>query len=202
MSFALREERLASRHRPPTASKPGGPHAGPETFFVSRYQSPLGTYLLVSSRRGLVSTDPEEQGAARLARWERQGVQFQEGGGHNRVASQELDQYFAGRLRAFSVPLDMRGTAFQRQAWEQLRAIPYGETRSYGQQAGALGRPTASRAVGRANGTNPLSIVVPCHRVIRSGGQLGGYGGGLDRKRALLDLEARVLRGEGPPGLP
>jgi methylated-DNA-[protein]-cysteine S-methyltransferase len=115
-------------------------------------------------------------------------------------AAQELDAYFAGRLRRFTVPLDLRGTPFQRRVWEQLRAIPYGQTRSYGQVAGALEQPTAMRAVGHANGCNPVSIIVPCHRVIGAGGALVGYGGGLERKQALLELEARVLNGQA--GLP
>ena len=108
---------------------------------------------------------------------------------HNIAAAGELDRYFGGELHEFTVPLDMRGTVFDRQVWGELARIPYGETRSYGQVARAIGRPTASRAVGHANGRNPVSIIVPCHRVIGSGGALVGYGGGLDRKDALLELE-------------
>ena len=92
-------------------------------------------------------------------------------------------------LKEFDVPLDMQGTDFQKLVWKQLTAIPYGETWSYGEMAAAIGKPTASRAVGHANGRNPVSIIVPCHRVIGSSGRLVGYGGGLDRKRALLALE-------------
>jgi methylated-DNA-[protein]-cysteine S-methyltransferase len=92
------------------------------------------------------------------------------------------------------VALAARGTVFQRRVWEALRAIPYGETASYGEVARAIGRPAASRAVGAANGRNPISIVVPCHRVVGAGGALTGYGGGLDRKAWLLNLEARTLR--------
>lgn len=165
----------------------------PESFFVTRYNSPLGEYVLVSSQRGVVCVEPEDRAAPRLARWEREAIQIRDGNGHNREVARELDAYFAGKLRQFSVPLDLRGTDFQRRVWELLRDIPYGETRSYGQVACALACPTASRAVGRANGSNPISIVVPCHRVIGADGKLTGYGGGLDRKQALLDLEARVL---------
>ncbi|MBY0564428.1 MAG: methylated-DNA--[protein]-cysteine S-methyltransferase [Hyphomonadaceae bacterium] len=106
-------------------------------------------------------------------------------------ARRELDAYFAGKLRAFSVPLAPTGTPFQLKVWMALRAIPYGATRSYGQQAAAIGQPKAVRAVGLANGKNPISIIVPCHRVIGAGGALTGFGGGLARKQALLDLEQR-----------
>lgn len=101
----------------------------------------------------------------------------------------QLNAYFAGDLVSFDVALELVGTAFQRRVWAALQTIPYGETRSYGQIANQIGSPAASRAVGLANGHNPISIIVPCHRVIGSNGSLTGYGGGLDRKRALLDLE-------------
>jgi methylated-DNA-[protein]-cysteine S-methyltransferase len=104
-------------------------------------------------------------------------------------ASVQLRAYFDGRLRQFQLPLDLGGTAFQRSVWQELLEIPYGETRTYAEIAEAIGHPTAVRAVGAANGQNPVAIIVPCHRVIRTGGGLGGYGGGLDAKRALLDLE-------------
>jgi len=103
----------------------------------------------------------------------------------------ELDEYFAGRRRTFSVPLATAGTAFQEQVWSTLREIPHGETRSYAELAAAVGRPSAIRAVGRANGDNRLAIVIPCHRVVGAGGALTGYGGGLWRKHHLLNLEAR-----------
>jgi methylated-DNA-[protein]-cysteine S-methyltransferase len=104
-------------------------------------------------------------------------------------AAGELRAYFAGRLRVFRVPLDMQGTDFQLRVWNQLQTISYGETRSYAQVAEAIGRPKAVRAVGAANGANPVAIVVPCHRVIGSGGKLTGYGGGLPLKKRLLELE-------------
>jgi len=112
--------------------------------------------------------------------------------GSPRVFADAVDQreaYFAGELFEFNVPLTMVGTEFQRRVWEALRTIPYGETRSYGQIADQIGTPGASRAVGLANGRNPMSIIVPCHRVIGASGQLTGYGGGLHRKEALLELE-------------
>ncbi|GHJ94551.1 methylated-DNA--protein-cysteine methyltransferase [Streptomyces sp. NE5-10] len=111
-------------------------------------------------------------------------------------AVRQLDAYFAGELTDFDLPLHLEGTPFQLRVWEQLRLIPYGETRTYGELAEALGSPGASRAVGLANGKNPVGVIVPCHRVIGSGGGLTGYGGGLDRKQRLLALEA------GGAGLP
>jgi methylated-DNA-[protein]-cysteine S-methyltransferase len=101
----------------------------------------------------------------------------------------QLDAYFAGDLIEFDVDLALSGTEFQRRVWARLLEIPYGETISYGELATRIGQPTASRAVGLANGRNPIGIIVPCHRVIGSTGALTGYGGGIERKRALLDLE-------------
>jgi len=101
----------------------------------------------------------------------------------------QLAAYFAGRLRQFDLPLDFRGTEFQRRVWAALLAIPFGETRSYGAIAAAIGRPAASRAVGAANGRNPISIVAPCHRVIGGSGKLTGFAGGLEAKAFLLDHE-------------
>ena len=106
-----------------------------------------------------------------------------------REAERQLRAYFEGALREFELPLDMQGTEFQKRVWTQLRTIPYGETRSYGQIAAAIGAPTAVRAVGAANGANPIAIVVPCHRVIGASGKLVGYGGGLALKKRLLELE-------------
>ncbi|MGW0861909.1 methylated-DNA--[protein]-cysteine S-methyltransferase [Streptomyces sp. NPDC002611] len=103
---------------------------------------------------------------------------------------EQLQAYFAGDLKDFTVELRLTGTPFQRTVWEQLSRIPYGETRTYGQLAATLGTPTASRAVGLANGRNPVGIIVPCHRVVGASGSLTGYGGGLDRKRRLLEFES------------
>ena len=107
-------------------------------------------------------------------------------------AATQLAAYFAGERHAFDLPLDPDGTPFQQRVWRALLAIPYGETRTYGELARALGRPAASRAVGAANGRNPLSIVVPCHRVIAASGALTGYAGGLPAKRWRLDHERRA----------
>jgi methylated-DNA-[protein]-cysteine S-methyltransferase len=108
-------------------------------------------------------------------------------------ARNQLRAYFEGELTEFDLPLAVEGTAFQKKAWKELRRIPYGETISYGEQARRMGQPSAVRAVGSANGRNPISIIIPCHRVIGANGALTGFGGGIDRKRALLELEARVL---------
>ncbi|MET8782797.1 MULTISPECIES: methylated-DNA--[protein]-cysteine S-methyltransferase [unclassified Streptomyces] len=104
-------------------------------------------------------------------------------------ATAQLRAYFAGESKDFTLEMRLQGTPFQRSVWEQLRKIPYGETRSYGELADALGNPGASRAVGLANGKNPIGIIVPCHRVVGANGDLTGYGGGLARKRRLLDFE-------------
>jgi len=118
------------------------------------------------------------------------------------AAAAQLGEYFAGRLTSFDLPVTMMGTAFQRLVWSALPDIPYGSTVSYRELAALIGRPSAARAVGLANGRNPVSIIVPCHRVIGSDGSLTGYGGGLERKRYLLDLERRVASGGGPATAP
>lgn len=106
----------------------------------------------------------------------------------------QLTEYFLGERREFSVPLDLHGTPFQLRVWNALLAIPYGETRSYADLARTVGSPKAVRAIGRANGTNPVAIIVPCHRVIASNGTLCGYGGGLEIKRRLLELEQTGMK--------
>ena len=108
-------------------------------------------------------------------------------------AERELEEYFAGRRTAFSVPLSMHGTPFQMEVWAALRTIPYGETRSYASLAAQIGRPRACRAVGMANHVNPLPIFVPCHRVVGADGRLTGYAGGLDVKKYLLKLEGAYV---------
>jgi methylated-DNA-[protein]-cysteine S-methyltransferase len=117
-------------------------------------------------------------------------------------ARRQLALYFDGQLTQFDLPLAVSGTPFQQQVWDELKAIPYGTTLSYGELARRIGQPSASRAVGMANGRNPIGIIVPCHRVIGANGKLTGYGGGLPRKEALLSFEAAVsARGPQPfPG--
>jgi len=146
------------------------------------YASPIGNLILVSDGEALT----------RLERIDHAGRR--DDCTILRRTAQELDEYFAGTRRAFDIPLKPAGTAFQLAAWEALCRIPYGETRSYGQQAADIGRPKAARAIGQANHNNHICILIPCHRVIGASGKLTGYGGGLDMKAFLLELEARVVR--------
>jgi methylated-DNA-[protein]-cysteine S-methyltransferase len=149
-------------------------------------ESPVGKLKLVASDKGLVAILWENDRPSRV----RLGEVIEDGGHRVLVETErQLGEYFAGRRKTFSVGLDMRGTRFQRDVWEALLAIPFGETRSYGQLARQLGNPQATRAVGAANGRNPVSIIVPCHRVIGSSGKLTGFAGGLDVKARLLNLE-------------
>jgi methylated-DNA-[protein]-cysteine S-methyltransferase len=149
--------------------------------------SPVGELRLTSDGRALTGVYLEAHGGEPLKEtdpgWERDEAPFQD-------AITQLRAYFAGALRAFALPLAPAGTDFQKRVWSALAAIPFGETRSYGAIAREIGRPGAARAVGLANGSNPISIIVPCHRVIGADGTLTGYGGGLDRKRWLLAHEA------------
>jgi methylated-DNA-[protein]-cysteine S-methyltransferase len=125
-------------------------------------------------------------------RAESQKIRFEDSANELSSYIRELEEYFAGTRRAFDFPLDLRGTDFQVACWRALLAIPYGETRTYADIARAVGRPQGFRAVGMANNRNPVAIVVPCHRVIASDGTLCGYGGGLDIKRKLLELEGAL----------
>lgn len=149
-------------------------------------KSPVGRLKLVASDKGLVAVLWENDRPSRVRLNE-----LVEDEGHPILveAEQQLGEYFAGKRKEFSIALDMRGTAFQKDVWEALLGIPFGETRSYGQLARQLGNPQAMRAVGAANGRNPLSIIVPCHRVIGASGKLTGFAGGLDTKADLLELE-------------
>jgi len=185
--FESREEARAGGYRACKVCRPDESFS--ETFFLTDYQSPLGSYILAGSRWGVVGLKNEERAPIFIDRWERANITVKYDDRHNLELKEQLDAYFAGKHRQFTIPLDLRGTPFQRRVWDILRMIPWGETRSYGRIAAELGRPGAARAVGRAVGTNPVSIVVPCHRVMGSNGALTGYGGGLDRKAALLELE-------------
>lgn len=120
------------------------------------------------------------------------GVPGDPGGEPFAAVAEQLAAYFAGELTEFDVPLHLHGTPFQQRVWAALQEIPYGETTTYGELAVEIGRPSASRAVGLANGRNPVGVIVPCHRVVGSTGSLTGYGGGLDRKRYLLDFERKT----------
>ena len=140
--------------------------------------TPLGPFELIASDAGLTR-----------ARFAGHAAPAPEPDGPLADAAAQLEAYFAGDLQAFDVALDLGGTPFQRAVWDALRAIPYGETTTYRELAAQLGRPAAVRAVGAAVGRTPVPVVVPCHRVLGSDGSLTGYVGGLERKRALLDLE-------------
>jgi methylated-DNA-[protein]-cysteine S-methyltransferase len=163
-------------------------------------QSTIGPLFLAASPNGLVALEfdarlPGQQSIRpnpRDLRDEKKGFKFEDSADLLRPYVGELEEYFAGKRRQFTFPLDLRGTDFQLACWRALLAIPYGETRSYADIARAVGKPNAFRAVGMANNRNPVAIVVPCHRVIASDGTLCGYGGGLDVKRKLLELEGAL----------
>lgn len=160
-----------------------------EFLVFYRTPSPVGPLFLAASEKGLVRLEFE----ARVMKMDAKRVQLRESKQTLVPYLRELDEYFSGERREFRMPLDLRGTPFQLACWRALLAIPYGETRSYADVARAIGHPQAFRAVGMANNRNPIAIVVPCHRVIASGGSLCGYGGGLDIKRKLLDLEQALV---------
>lgn len=153
-----------------------------EHTLYTQMDSPIGALLLFGDDHGLRGL---YMGGRPHSSWLRDDATFA-------AARAQLDEYFAGERLDFNVKLDLRGSDFQRKVWDALLTIPYGETRSYGEIAKQIGRPDRARAVGAANGQNPVSIIVPCHRVIGADGSLTGYGGGLHRKRLLLDLEAGV----------
>jgi methylated-DNA-[protein]-cysteine S-methyltransferase len=150
--------------------------------------SPVGTLTLVATGKGLVAVlwprdDPGRVKLPVLTRDENHPIL--------RKAEKELTEYFAGKRRRFTVALDFAGTAFQKRVWQALLEIPFGETRSYRDIAVKLGKPAATRAVGAANGRNPISIIAPCHRVVGANGALTGFAGGLETKAKLLALEGR-----------
>lgn len=155
--------------------------------------SPLGDMVAGATTKGVCFLEWHDRGGVekilnRVAK--RYKTDLQPGNNvHLNLLEREIDDYFKGNLKDIAVPIDVTGTAFELATWNQLLKIPCGETRSYGQLAELLGKPKASRAVGRANGANYLSIVIPCHRVIETNGKLGGYGGKLWRKKRLLELE-------------
>jgi methylated-DNA-[protein]-cysteine S-methyltransferase len=156
--------------------------------YYTRVESPVGPLLLAGDAKALrrVSFESSKRSAPPESEWKQNRAAFAE------VICQ-LQAYFRGELKEFDVPLAMEGTEFQLRVWNKLREIPYGETISYAQLAGRIGNPKAVRAVGLANGSNPIPIIVPCHRVIGSDGSLTGFGGGLPTKKLLLELESKQL---------
>lgn len=165
-------------------------------FAVAAVETPIGALQLAATRRGLLRVGLPRQAGAGFANEVKLGL-----GDGERVdwlplldkARAELAEYFAGQRREFTLELDLRGSDFQLRVWRALLEIPCGETRSYAELARAIGRDGAFRAVGAANGANPIAIIVPCHRVIAADGTLGGYAGGLDLKRRLLALEKSLV---------
>jgi methylated-DNA-[protein]-cysteine S-methyltransferase len=157
-------------------------------MWYTEIESPIGSLRLVADEAGLRridflhGRDPEEPDPA----WESRPEAFEQ-------AARQLHAYFAGQLTSFDLVLAPQGTSFQKRVWDAICEIPYGETITYGELAQRIGNPKGSRAVGLANGSNPIPIVIPCHRVIGSDGRLTGYGGGLPIKERLLALEARQL---------
>lgn len=175
---------------------PGAAHTG-EAIRLVWVETPLGTMTAGATAKGLCLLEfsdrrvLEEQlqllrNRFRLPLFPGESPLFE-------TLRRELAEYFAGRRRRFDLPLDQRGTEFQKKVWQALLRIPYGQTRGYAELAAALGRPGAARAVGSANGLNPISILVPCHRVVNADGGLGGYGGGLWRKVRLLEIEKAAV---------
>jgi methylated-DNA-[protein]-cysteine S-methyltransferase len=169
------------------------------TTVVDGTDTPCGSLLCVVDETGAVvridflnGRKPREAGQV-VEEMRDAGIEVVEDAGRTAEVRRQLAEYFAGERRSFDLRLAPEGTPFERSVWDELRKIPFGETRSYGEIAQAIGRPGAARAVGRANGANPIPIVVPCHRVIGSNGSLTGFGGGLEAKCRLLEIEGRRL---------
>jgi methylated-DNA-[protein]-cysteine S-methyltransferase len=157
-------------------------------YLHTNVDSPIGELLLVGDGESLSGLYMQEGRTRRAvpSSWRRADEPFA-------AAREQLGQYFAGERTEFDLPLVMAGTEFERSVWAELERIPYGQTTSYGEIARRVGRPERARAVGAANGRNPISVIVPCHRVIGADGSLTGYDGGLERKRFLLELEGGAL---------
>jgi methylated-DNA-[protein]-cysteine S-methyltransferase len=152
--------------------------------WTTTYQSPIGKLTLAATAAGLSGLHFETSSHPPVTQdWHEERARFS-------IVMRQLDEYFANKRHHFDLDLDLSGTDFQRRVWHALRAIPYGTTISYGELARRIGDGKASRAVGLANGRNPVAVIVPCHRVIGANGQLTGFGGGLPRKKFLLELEA------------
>jgi O-6-methylguanine DNA methyltransferase len=163
-----------------------------ETVYSAHFESPIGALRVACTEVGVAYLGLPCAGGRGFAGWlarSARGARHEQAYAPNREAIRQVVEYLEGKRSDFDLPLDLRGTPFQRSVWNALLEIPYGVTRSYADVARAVRNPNAVRAVGTANGTNPIPLVVPCHRVIATGGKLGGYGGGLDLKRRLLAME-------------
>jgi methylated-DNA-[protein]-cysteine S-methyltransferase len=167
-----------------------------DTVILGTAKTPAGAFGAVFSTAGLgrltYPTETLDACEAWARRW-MPGARVLWDGRHLDDLAAQLTAYFEGRLREFNIPLDPRGTAFQIEVWRALQAIGYGEVRTYSEVAATIGRPRAVRAVGAANGANPIPIIIPCHRLIGKSGSLINYGGGLDMKRRLLELEGALV---------
>jgi len=166
-----------------------------ETIYTTRFESPVGHLRVASTERGLAYVQLPMASGRGFSGWQLRCMpeaEVREGYEPNRLAVKQLLEYLKGKRTEFELDLDLQGTPFQLDAWHALCDIPYGEVRTYSEIARAIGKPRAVRAVGAANGANPLSIVVPCHRVVAAGGKLGGYGGGLPLKKKLLVMESEA----------
>ena len=163
-----------------------------ETVHIAQSTSPIGLFRVASTQKGLAYVELPHPSGRGLSSWLERNLPEApcvEEVGPNRAAIEQILEYLEGRRTDFEIQLDLRGTPFQHAVWAALLEIPYGERRSYRDIARAVGRPTALRAVGSANNANPVSLIVPCHRVIASDGSLGGYGGGQELKARLLAME-------------
>ena len=160
-----------------------------QTTLYATFDSPIGELLATGDGEVVTGLYMQDGGhpVAAGADWERHDEAFAE-------LRRQLGEYFTGARREFDLPLAPRGSEFQARVWDALREIPYGETESYGELAERIGHPGSARAVGAANGQNPIAVVIPCHRVIGASGKLTGYAGGLERKRLLLDIESPIGR--------
>jgi O-6-methylguanine DNA methyltransferase len=168
-----------------------------EIAHTAEIETPVGSLRLVSTRAGLAFVSLPHASGRGFEGWLRRhapGARVEPAFAPNREAARQILEYLEGKRTLFELALDLRATDFERAVYAEMSAIPYGRTRSYAELATALGRPRASRAVGGASAANPLSLVIPCHRVIASDGRLGGYGGGLDLKARLLAMERAAPR--------
>ena len=171
-----------------------------ERVRIAEFATPFGGMLCASTEAGLAYVRLPRASGRGFAGWLRRhapGAEVEEAWKPNRPAVQQILEFLDGKRDRFDLPLDLRGTDFQRRVWKALLRIPYGQTRTYAQIARSVGRPAAVRAVGAANGANPVALVVPCHRVVATGGKLGGYAGGLPLKARLLALEGAAQPAEG-----
>ncbi len=166
-----------------------------EIVHTAALDTPVGPLQLASTTNGLVYVALPRESGRGFQGWLRRhapDARCREAWAPNRAAARQLLEFLEGKRRAFDLPLDLRATDFQQAVYAEVASIPYGEVRAYAEVARAIGQPRAVRAVGAANGANPLPLVIPCHRVVQTGGKLGGYGGGLPLKKRLLAMEHRA----------